>query len=207
MKSICKCDEKVTAQQLGVKVGDKFVVLWPEESYRNEYHNSVVTVGDVLTLIDDDNTSCPIFLNNRTGIELAESFSCLARYEEGAEPPAELSLQNVKFDMKAIAEELGVTLEKAHYIVQTALFERGMKWVTGRTDVSNTHALFLCLHDNGGLSYNENDVYPSYKSVSIKPQYSFYMKEEEKPETIEFNGKQYNKEDVAKALALLSPIN
>lgn len=46
---------------------------------------------------------------------------------------------------------------------------------------------------------------PQYKLVSIKPQYSFYVKEEE-VETIEFNGKQYNKDDVAKALALLSPI-
>lgn len=54
MKSIRKCDEKVTAQQLGVKVGDKFVVLPPEESYANmAYYAYSSRVGDTLTLVRD----------------------------------------------------------------------------------------------------------------------------------------------------------
>lgn len=119
----------------------------------------------------------------------------------------EISLQNVKFDMKAIAEELGVPLEKAHNIVQTALFEKGVGWVAGYGKVvmkENTNYLYI--NNKNELMHSACDN-PQYKLVSIKPQYSFYMKEEDKPETIEFNGKQYNKEDVAKALALLSPIN
>lgn len=117
----------------------------------------------------------------------------------------EISLQNVKFDMKAIAEELGVPLEKAHNIVQTALFEKGVGWVAGYGKVvmkENTNYLYI--NNKNELMHSACDN-PQYKLVSIKPQYSFYVKEEE-VETIEFNGKQYNKDDVAKALALLSPI-
>lgn len=117
----------------------------------------------------------------------------------------EISLQNVKFDMKAIAEELGVSLEKAHNIVQTALFEKGVEWINGEIKPYATSSEFLFINNKSKLSWYWTDGWPTYKFVSVKPKYSFYVKEE--VETIEFNGKQYNKDDVAKALALLSPIN
>lgn len=117
----------------------------------------------------------------------------------------ELSLQNVKFDMKAIAEEIGVPLEKAHNIVQTALFEKGVEWISAVTEPYATNGEFLFVNADNKLSWYWTDGYPSYKRLFVKPQYSFYVKEE--VETIEFNGKQYNKDDVAKALALLAPIN
>lgn len=150
-------------------------------------------------------TNEPFFRNDRTGEEFEENFSCLARYEEYKETENHVSLQNVKFDMKAIAAELGVSLEKAHNIVQTALFERDVSWYGGKcVQYTNSDWLFV---EELMLTYDDADVNPEYKLMSIKPQYSFYVKKEEKPETIEFNGKQYKKDDVAKALALLSPVN
>lgn len=120
----------------------------------------------------------------------------------------EISLQNVKFDMRAIAKELGVSIVIAHYVVQRALFNRGVKWATGRNKVVTMGNMNYLYIDNKGEMRHSSCDYPLFKSLSIKPQYSFYVKEEEeKPETIEFNGKQYNKDDVTKALALLSPIN
>jgi len=90
VKSIRKCDVKVTAEELGVKVGDRFVVLSPENSFEGEKYYSgdeyIVKVGDVLTFIYDDNTPVPKFCNERTSEKYYESFACLARYEEKQEP-------------------------------------------------------------------------------------------------------------------------
>ena len=176
MKSIRKCDEKITAEQLGVKVGDKFVVLPPEESYKGEKHCKTFFVGQVVEFWQDDGTGCPVFkavgTSGRKDEDWAfETFGCLARYEEDKELPAELSLQNVKFDMKAIAEELGVSLEKAHNIVQTALFGRDVSWYGGKY-VNYTHSDWLFV-DKLMLIYDDADVNPEYKPMSIKPQYSF----------------------------------
>lgn len=180
------------------KIGDKVLVLDDSEAdgrYGTGY------VGFV-THVDPDNT-CKI--DNKLGGWV--SFHCVKLLNEGQKVQDEISLHNVKFDMKAIAEELGVTLEKAHNIVQTALFEKGVEWINGEIEPYATSSEFLFIDNKNKLSWYWTDGWPTYKFVSVKPQYSFYVKEEEKPETIEFNGKQYNKEDVAKALELLSPIN
>lgn len=181
------------------KIGDKVMVLNDTEAdgrYGTGY------VGFV-THVDQDNT-CKI--DNKLGGWV--SFHCVKLLKEEQKVKDEISLQNVKFDMKAIAEELGVSLEKAHNIVQAALFERGLRWRSGRDTVQYTDAAWVCVDQtDAGIVATFTEDQMKYPKVSIKPQYSFYVKEEEKPETIEFNGKQYNKEDVAKALALLSPVN
>lgn len=84
-KSIRKDDVNVTAAQLGVKVGDKFVVLPPQDSYGNECFNSDSNIGDILVLEEDDGDDAPYFTNLQTGLGLYESFACLARYEEKQE--------------------------------------------------------------------------------------------------------------------------
>lgn len=83
MKSIRKDDVKTTAKELGVKVGDKFVVLSSDDSYSNhEFLREYCGVGDILTLDNDDGSFCPCFKNNSNGKEFYENFSCLARYED-----------------------------------------------------------------------------------------------------------------------------
>lgn len=178
------------------KIGDKVVVTDDSNVHTGVYGGNYV---DFVTHVDGGNM-CKI--DNKLGGWVP--FDCVEPYKENQEMQNEISLQNVKFDMKAIAEELGVSLEKAHNIVQTALFERDVSWYGGKY-VKYTHSDWLFV-EKLMLTYDDADVNPEYKLMSIKPQYSFYVKEEEKPETIEFNGKQYNKEDVAKALALLSPV-
>lgn len=78
VKSIRKCDEKVTAKELGVEIGDRFVVLSPEASYYGKKYYEGGRIGDILCLIYDDNTQCPKFRNERTGNEYYEDFNCLA---------------------------------------------------------------------------------------------------------------------------------
>jgi len=87
VKSIRKCDEKVTAKELGVREGDRFVVLLEEDSYDTQEYNhwGDTKVGDMLKLLEDDDSECTYFLNENTGEKYYESFACLARYEEKQE--------------------------------------------------------------------------------------------------------------------------
>lgn len=213
MKSIRKCDDKVTASDLGVKEGDKFVVIPLSERYNGERCSCYSTNGDILILKYDDNSSCPKFFNQSTQESYYESFSCLARYEDyykQQEKETEMKqsndvvLENVKFDMKAIAKELDVPLEAAHYIVQNALFAEGVTWASGHDAVKNTNAPFLTVEE-GRLKFAMSST-PQFKQLSIKQQLTFYVKEQPK-EVVEFGGKKYNKEDLEKALALLSPVS
>lgn len=213
MKAIRKCDNKVTAADLGVKEGDVFVVLPQNESFGNKNCCTYGSAGNVLVFKRDDGTCCPYFFNQTRGHHQYEDFSCLARYEDyykQQEKETEMKqnddvvLENVKFDMAAIASDLGVSLEEAHKIVQPLLFENGVTWVGGHDAVRNTHASFLTVEE-GRLKFAISNI-PQFKEISIKLQPTFYVKEQPK-EVVEFGGKKYNKEDLEKALALLSPVS
>lgn len=106
-KSIRKDDVSVTAEQLGVKVGDKFVVLSEEASYGNEHFNSDANVGDILVLEEDDGDDCPFFINLRNGGGLYESFSCLARYEEKQEGENNISIYSSEYYSPEYVPESG----------------------------------------------------------------------------------------------------
>lgn len=216
VKSIRKCDDKVTAADLGVREGDKFVVIPLHERYNGERCSCCSTDGDILILKHDDNSSFPKFFNQTTQESQYESFSCLARYEDYCEQPEketemkqndDVVLENVKFDMTAIAADLGVSLEEAHKIVQPLLFENGVTWKAydSDNDVRFTHATFLFIATNKWLMWCHNDD-KGYKELSVKLQPVFYIKEQPK-ELVEFNGRKYNKEDLEKALTLLSPVS
>lgn len=215
VKSIRKCNDKVTASDLGVKEGDKFVVLPRRECFESEHCSMYNHVWDVLVLNYDDGSDTPKFFNHTKQKYCYESFSCLARYEDyykQQEKEDEMKqnddvvLENVKFDMKAIAKELNVSLEAAHYIVQNALFAEGVTWASRHDIVRNTTADFLTVEE-GRLKFAIGNITPPhFKQLSIKLQPTFYVKEQPK-EVVEFGGKKYIKEDLEKALALLSPVS
>lgn len=102
-KSIRKCCEKTTASELGVEVGDKFVVLSPEQSYGGEHHYSELRVGDIVELCYDDNTDIPCFSRVSDGLRFYESFCCLTRYEESGAvaEPTPLPSTNATFIRRA----------------------------------------------------------------------------------------------------------
>lgn len=85
VKSIRKCDKKTTAAALGVKIGDRFIILPPENSFEGAKYYSDGCIGDILTLVYSDNTPVSKFHNERIGECYYESFSCLARIEEDPE--------------------------------------------------------------------------------------------------------------------------
>ena len=189
MKSICTTACKVTAKELGVKVGDKFIVLHREDCHEN-LTSLCFDVGDKVVLVEDDDSATPRFWCKEKGELGFDHFSCLALYEEPKEEKT--VLDKVKFDMKAVAEELGVPLKTAHKFVQEMLFEQGCKWNDDSTSVycpDDFDIMWLYLEE-GLITY---DRYPyettQFQTYGVKIEKSFYKIEE--PEIIVLNGKKY----------------
>lgn len=188
MKSIRTDDVKVTAKDLGVKVGDKFVVLPVDERYASTFTH--VEVGSVVRLSKDDNTDLPYFECCDSGEDVCIRFSCLARYEEPVKE--KIVLDKVKFDMVAIAQELGVPLETAHKFVQEMLFEQNISWRTGGKVVKLTRSNWLFVeHGCMTVSCMEEDMSYSFTTLSLDLKKSFVVKKEAPSEIIEVNGHKY----------------
>ena len=192
MKSIVTCKTKTTAEKLGVKEGDKFVVLSVKDSFGDLYEPPLPE-GTIVVLIKDNGTSLPRFkIMGRKGrrSKLYLGFTYLARYEEQKEE--KIVLDKVKFDMKAIAADLGVNMKEAHSVVQCMLFEKGLKWPDGRASGfcgGGWDALWLYV-DDGVITYSDcEDVEPSFPTYGVKIEKSFYKTEE--PKIIALNGKKY----------------
>lgn len=190
MKSVRRDDVKVTAKDLGFKVGDRFIVLSREDCYNHSVSN--FEAGSVLTLLVDDYTCSPLFRREATGGEYYESFSCLSRYEEPTK--AEIVLDKVKFDMVAIAQELGVPLETAHKFVQEMLFEKGCKWENSCKRVpkwTENSWLFVedgFLHESPVEQLNDPR---RFTTLGLELKKSFVVKKEATPEFIEVDGHKY----------------
>lgn len=194
MKSIVTCKYKTTAKELGAEEGDKFVVLSVKDSFGGLYQPPLPE-GTVVVLIEDDDTSLPCFkIVGRKG-RLSKIYLCftyLARYEEPKE--VKIVLDKVKFDMKAIAADLGLSLEEAHNVVQQMLFDQGYEWQDG------TKSVYYPPHYNSGIQWlyldegliacsPECDEEPLYTKYRVKIEKSFC--EVKEPEIITVNGKQY----------------
>lgn len=190
MKSIRTDDVKVTAKDLGVKVGDKFIVLSEEESFKSVYNSSKprLPAGTVVVLVQDDDTSMPYFKVIDKEEELYMFFSYLARYEEPKEE--KIMLDKVKFDMKAIAEELGISLSTAHQFVQEMLFEAGNKWMARGKNVQYENSEWLFVK-HGSITYDNYDSDSTYAQLSLELKKSFVVKKEGPPEVIEVDGHKY----------------
>lgn len=116
-----------------------------------------------------------------------------------------MKFTNMKFDVAAITKELGVPHGEASRIIQEALFEQGYQWYSGGV-VQHLSEPYLFSNDVGLISVgwgNENSPrMKQFENCSIKVSYSIHSK----PEVVEFNGEMYNKADLEKALALLTPV-
>lgn len=96
-----------TAARYGLKPGDKFEVI------NADGHNGL-TVGDVVTLKEDDASSCPYFINHNTGSEVA---ICLYRLVplvvNPAQPIATLStVDQIKSEIDALNAQKQIKQEE-----------------------------------------------------------------------------------------------
>jgi len=115
--------------------------------------------------------------------------------------------KNMKFDVAAIAKELGVKHEEASRIIQEALFELGYKWRDGSVSIRNDVEWFIVCCEKGFIHPNKwiwvNCLLP-FDFSKIKQTFSIVPVEQE--EFVELNGKKYNKKELEAALSMLKPV-
>jgi len=129
-----------------------------------------------------------------------DAFFQLAKEEEMPQ-----QFKNMKFDVAAIAKELGKPHEEASRIIQEALFELGYDWTSNKRSVLYTDRDYLIA--GGGVimcSYKKPRDWIWYEQHTIKQTFSIVPVEQE--EFVELNGKKYNKKELEAALSMLKPV-
>ena len=98
--------------------------------------------------------------------------------------------------------------------IQEALFEMGYVWKSGKTHVQfENDTGFFVTNENGKFSmydekYKINGVVPDYQEYTVETTKSYKLiPVVPKPETIEIDGKTYDKEAVLKRLAELEVVH
>lgn len=115
--------------------------------------------------------------------------------------------KNMKFDVAAIAKELGKSREEVCYIVQKQLVDMGYTWSVFilperfNANIANYIYSSYC----GLITWSTNEkLYKQHKSHTI--QHSFSIVPVEQEEFVELNGKKYNKKELEAALSMLKPV-
>lgn len=111
-------------------------------------------------------------------------------------------------DVQGFAEEHGMSLEASHKIIQPWLFKQGINW--GNPGVRWVHGDFLtnCYID-GEISRtllqsgDKNSLHHAVQFVTLTFNLTI---SKVSPDTVEFNGKRYNKEEFEKAIAGLTTL-
>lgn len=189
MKSIRTDHVKITAKDLGARVGDRFVVLSEEDSFGDLYQP--LPEGTVVILSEDDDTAIPRFNVENSSASVYLNFRGLARYEEPKED--KIVLDKVKFNMVAISKSLNVSLSEAHNIVQNMLFEQGSECGVYGKSVQNEDAIWIYVENGILMSSYKYSHMPTFPVYGVKIEKSFFMLDS--PEIIEVNGKKYQRID------------
>jgi hypothetical protein len=122
--------------------------------------------------------------------------------------PSDLKL----VEEKPVFKEMKIRVKNAAHseAIQESLFDKGYSWPSGQK-VSHTSAGFLYTKASGRITWGEMEhcfkdkPFPEYKA-EVKTVCIFEEVEEEKPETVELNGKTYLKADLEAALEKLTPM-
>lgn len=95
--------------------------------------------------------------------------------------------------------------------VQEALFAEGIKWFGDAvSQIQKTECPFLYVYQDGYIRYGDSEksfLSEKYQEVFFETTTTITVKLLPPAEVIEFNGKKYLKEDLEKALALLTPLS
>lgn len=187
------------------KVGDKVIIV-------DAGGDEASTVGDILTIVRVSKIK-----NYPTFYYFKEVGYGLCQHR--LEPYKELvDLSNKKINVMCYADEQGISLEQAHKEIQTWLFENGCRWNDGAVTLdSGTKDCpygFLYIDD---LTFTKSDhnAYKYYKAQTGYQEITFMAERSVKltptlveppVETIELNGKKYNKSELEKALQHIKPL-
>jgi len=168
--------------------------------------------GDRVVCVDDKD----IINKNTIGLQKGETYivssvaeSVYLRMLNGKESEGYFSSRFELVEEKLFPCKIKVTAENCGD-VQEWLLSKGAKWLFSGQKVID-HPLYYIFVSEAGIMINDNSIVgfenDSRKEVvlEVKKEYSYTIVEK-KPETVEFNGNLYNKEDLEKALSLLELI-
>lgn len=185
-------------------VGDKYKCTCDDlEPIRR---GDIVTVVDVRTCDHED-----------LYVEFEDDLVwCASKYPTDfkyVEPEKQLPFKGKCFiNVKSYAEKYGILMDKAHEEIQPKLFELGYSWYKGKDIIKFGECLDLNYQKEGEITHSHKDFedHLEMKELLIKREEIVTVDisaTEPTIEYVEFNGKQYDKAKLERALKMIDESN
>lgn len=129
------------------------------------------------------------------------------------EPEKQLPFKGKCFiNVKSYAEKYGILMDKAHEEIQPKLFELGYSWPTGKNIYKHGECLELNYHKSGRITHSQESFedHLEMKELLIERKEIVTVDisaTEPTIEYVEFNGKQYDKAKLERALKMIDESN
>lgn len=129
------------------------------------------------------------------------------------EPEKQLPFKGKCFiNVKSYAEKYGILMDKAHEEIQPKLFELGYSWYKGKDIIKFGECLDLNYQKEGEITHSHKDFedHLEMKELLIKREEIVTVDisaTEPTIEYVEFNGKQYDKATLERALKMIDESN
>lgn len=141
---------------------------------------------------------------------------CASKYPTDfkyVEPEKQLPFKGKCFiNVKSYAEKYGILMDKAHEEIQPKLFELGYSWYKGKDIIKFGECLDLNYQKEGEITHSHKDFedHLEMKELLIKREEIVTVDisaTEPTIEYVEFNGKQYDKAKLERALKMIDESN
>ena len=185
-------------------VGDKYKCTCDDlEPIRR---GDIVTVVDVRTYYDED-----------LYVEFEDDLVwCASKYPTDfkyVEPEKQLPFKGKCFiNVKSYAKKYGILMDEAHEEIQLKLFELGYSWPSGKNVYKYGECLELNYHKSGRITHSRESFedHLEMKELLIERKEIVTVDisaTESTTEHVEFNGKQYDKAKLERALKMIDESN
>ena len=181
-KLVCMCNDRV---EFGIKLGDIFTVESVGENTVAICSSKIGSAWDFTTFPNDFKLykGEPVFKTD----------------------------EKYYINVQKYALYAGITLKQAHEEIQKWLHDSGIWWgVYYDSTPRNVGAYFLCITDAKYLGWTDSMSFcidKGYTEVELTRKQSVELTPEIKEDLVEFNGKKYSKDKLAKALKLIDESN
>lgn len=168
--------------------------------------------GDIVTVVD-------VRTYSREELHVEFEGGCVWRANEYptdfkyVEPEKQLPFKGKCFiNVKSYAEKYGILMDKAHEEIQPKLFELGYSWYKGKDIIKFGECLDLNYQKEGEITHSHKDFedHLEMKELLIKREEIVTVDisaTEPTIEYVEFNGKQYDKATLERALKMIDESN
>lgn len=168
--------------------------------------------GDIVTVVD-------VRTYSREELHVEFEGGCVWRANEYptdfkyVEPEKQLPFKGKCFiNVKSYAEKYGILMDKAHEEIQPKLFELGYSWYKGKDIIKFGECLDLNYQKEGEITHSHKDFedHLEMKELLIKREEIVTVDisaTEPTIEYVEFNGKQYDKAKLERALKMIDESN